>query len=113
MNSITTQEAAKMIRGSNGKIFSATVIKRTTGSLRRMTGRLAVTPKTPSEAGANYNAKDHDLIRVSEFVTAEHTERNAKGQFTGKGNMKVQYRALAIEGIRSLKIGGKSFAVTQ
>jgi hypothetical protein len=111
MNTIKTTEAAELIRNSGGKVFSATVIKRSTGSLRRMTGRLGVS-KGVTGAGATYNAKDHDLIRVSEFVTAENTPRNEKGQFAGNGNMKVQFRALAIEGIRSLKIGGKSFKVT-
>lgn len=112
MQTINTKEAAKLIRNSGGKVFSATIVKRTTGSLRRMTARLGVS-KGVTGAGASYNAKDHDLIRVSEFVTSETTERNEKGQFTGNGNMKVQFRAIAIEGIRSLKIGGKSFTVTQ
>ena len=108
---ITTSEAEELIRNSGGKIFSATFIKRSTGSLRRMTGRVGVS-KGVTGAGSNYNAKDHDLIRVSEFVTAEHTPRDKKGQFAGNGNMKTQFRAIAIEGIRSLKIGGKSFKVT-
>jgi len=111
METITTKEAARLIRNSAGKIFCVIVTKRSTGSLRRMTGRVGVR-KGVTGAGPQYNAKDHDLIRVSEFVTSENTLRNKKGQFSGNGNTKVQFRAIAIEGIRSLKIGGKSFTVT-
>lgn len=107
---IDCREAARLIHNSKGKLFSVLFTKRTTGSTRRMVGRIGVR-KGVTGTGPNYNAKDHDLIRVHEFVTAEDTLRNPKGHFVGGGNLQTQWRAVPIEGIQELRLGGKTYRV--
>ena len=110
-NVITSAEAASLIRKSAGKIFSAIVKKRSNGALRRFTGRLGVR-KGVTGVGQSFNARDHNLITINEFVRSDNVIRNDKGQFSGSGNMGTQFRQIAIEGIQGLKIGGTYYRVT-
>lgn len=104
METISTSQAADMIRTSKGKIFSVTFIKRSTGSKRRMVGRTGVTQGVTGE-GKAFNAADHDLLTVFELVTDPIRE---KGRVR---NMGKQWRHVSIEGITSLRIAGKEFQV--
>jgi hypothetical protein len=110
MKTISKQEAAEMIRGTNGKLFGVTFIKRSTGSKRRMTARLGVSKGVTGE-GQKFNPRDHDLITVHEFVTDPNTSRDEKGHFSGAGSMATHFRNIAIEGITEVRIGGKIFQV--
>lgn len=109
MDTITKQEAASMIQGSNGKLFGVTFIKRSTGTARRMTARTGVTKGVTGE-GKRFNPKDHGLLTVHEFVGDPQTERE-NGKFVGNGNIETHFRHVPIEGITELKIGGKTFQV--
>ena len=79
--------AAYLIRNSNGRIFEAEFISRTSGEKRRLAGYI----KTPP--GPFYMSR-HNLIV---FRCLEKTE----------------YRCIPIEGITALTIGGKTFSVRQ
>ena len=105
METISQSQAAELIRTSKGKIFSVTFIKRSTGSPRRMVGRVGVTQGVTG-AGKTFNTADHNLLTVFELVT--DNARGPKGQLR---NMGKQWRHVSIEGITSLKMAGKTFEV--
>jgi hypothetical protein len=105
MDTLTQTEAADMIRKNHGgRIFSVTFTKRSTKSPRRMTGRIGVTQGVTG-AGQKFNARDHHLITMMEFVGRQ----GARGRH---GNIGKQWRNVSIEGITSLRIAGKEFQVT-
>jgi len=112
MQTITQEQAAARIRQSRGRLFGVTFVKRSDGSLRNLTGRRGVTAGVKGGgSGSKFNAAAHNLLTVAEFVTDEDTPRDAKGRFNGAGSLGYQYRHIPIEGIRSLRIGGETFAV--
>lgn len=111
MQSITTNEAASMIRESQGKLFGVTFIKRSTGSSRHMVARVGVSQGVTGE-GQKFNPRDHNLLNVYEFVTQPDTTRDNVGRFIGGGNMAKQFRCVPIENIRQLRIAGKEFQVS-
>lgn len=86
--------AETIIRGTNGAIFGADVIKRTTGKLRTFNARTGV-HKYTTGAGSRYDRKAKQLIGV--FVLNE-----------GKNGADA-YRNIAIEGIQEIRFGGKKF----
>ena len=115
---ITTRQAANHIRFSKGKIFTVEFIKRgdrkknphapeSALPLRKLTGRTGVS-KGVNGTGRSYDAASHGLLTVAEFAPAT---RNDKGQFAGHEFTPGAFRNVGIEGIRSLKIGGKRFTV--
>ena len=110
METITTQEAATLIRSTKGKLFSVIFNKRTNNAPRRITGRLGVRKGTNGN-GKSFNDRDHNLLTVHEFVSDPNMSRNSKGHFQGSGNMKTQFRSVSIERITSLKLGGKKYQV--
>lgn len=110
MQTISRDQAADMIRRSGGKLFSVVFMKRSTKTPRRMVARLGVKKGVTGE-GQAFNPADHYLITVHEFVTAPDTIRSENGRFIGGGNMGTQFRQIAIEGIMSLRIGGKDYTV--
>ena len=59
-----------ILRGTKGKIFRVTFIKRTTGELRHLTGRLGV-GKGISGKGLNYSPQAHNLMTVFDFQKKE------------------------------------------
>ena len=110
METITKDQAADLVRNSNGKLVSVTFIKRSTGSRRRMVCRVGVSKGVTGE-GKKFNARDHDLLTVHEFVTDPDTTRGEGGKFAGGGNMTTQFRHIPIEGIVEVRTGGKTFQV--
>jgi hypothetical protein len=70
---------------------------------RRLVGRLGVS-KDVTGAGAKYDAKSHNLVTLCEFVPV----RGDRGRFAGSDR---QYRNVPVEGIESIRIGGKAFQV--
>jgi hypothetical protein len=99
---ITTQRAAELIRNSNGKMFTVTVKKRSNGKLRTMNGRLGVTKfLNPQATRRNYTPANHNIIPIAENVPGNR----------GTDDDNMQYRAIAIEGIKRLKINRMEFTV--
>jgi hypothetical protein len=104
METISCRVAADLIRKSGGKLFSVQFRKRRDGSLRRMTARTGVRKGVTGE-GQTFNPADHDLLTVHEFVTDPARERGRVR------NLETQWRSVPIEGIQTLKLGGKTFEV--
>ncbi len=75
------------IKNSDGKIFSVTFVKRTTGEIRTMTCRLGVTKHLKGGDKA-YSPKDYDLVTVFDM-------------------QKQGYRSIPIDAILDLKIKGE------
>ena len=75
------------IKNSDGKIFSVTFVKRTTGEIRAMTCRLGVTKHLKGGDKA-YDPKDYDLVTVFDM-------------------QKQGYRSIPIDAILDLKIKGE------
>jgi len=110
METITKDQAADLIRGSKGKLFSVRFTKRSNGAPRKMVGRLGVR-KGVNGNGQPFTPGDHNLLVVHEFVTDPDTTRGEGGKFAGGGNMTTQFRHIPIERITGLKISGKIFQV--
>lgn len=111
METISTTQAADLIKRSGGKLFSVTFIKRSTGSPRRMVARVGVTKGVTGE-GKRFDPSAHNLLTVHEFVTDPSTTReDGTGRFIGGGNMGTQFRHVPVENITGLRIGGKVFQV--
>jgi hypothetical protein len=83
------------------------------GSLprRRLIGRLGVT-KGVTGKGGNYRPADHGLITVHEFVSERDTGNGRGNLAAPMRSIGTQWRHVPIEGIVSLRTGGKEFAVT-
>lgn len=64
------QKAISLIRATNGKVFRATFIKRTTGELRNMVGRTNVT-KGVTGVGMKYDPFDRGLMPIYDFQKQE------------------------------------------
>lgn len=60
---ITTSKALKEIKNTDGKIFYAEFIKRSTGELRKMWARLGVTEYLKG-GDKPYNAEEKNLVTV-------------------------------------------------
>lgn len=91
MQTITREQAKKLIYDSQGKTFSAITRKRTNQELRQFICRLGV--KKGVKGGVKpYEPSDYDLICVFDF--------KAKG-----------FRMIAIDSLHALKIDGVDYAV--
>ncbi len=93
--SISLVGATNFINNAHGKFFSVKFIKRTTGELREMLCRTGVKKylkNNPERPGINF--KENYLIPVYDV-------------------QKKEYRAISIEGIREVKIGGVWYRVAQ
>ena len=88
---ISKKTAIDMIRGSKGKVFGVTFIKRTTGEERVMNARLGVKKGVTGE-GLKFNPKDYALIPVYEMP-------------------KQQFRMINLEGLTQLNLEGKKYEV--
>jgi len=82
MKPISKRDALGKIRASKGRIFTATIIKRTNGERREMNCRLGVT---------KYVAKKN-LVTVFDM-------------------QKKAYRMINIDGLEALKIDGEEFTI--
>ena len=88
---ISKVTAIEMIRGSKGKVFGVTFIKRTTGEVRTMQARLGVRKGVTGE-GLKFNPKDYALIPVYEMPMQ-------------------QFRMVNLEGLTNLSIEGEKYEV--
>ena len=88
---ISKVTAIEMIRGSKGRVFGVTFIKRTTGEARTMQARLGVKKGVTGE-GLKFNPKDYALIPVYEMP-------------------KQQFRMINLEGLTDLSIEGEKYEV--
>jgi len=92
MNKITRENAEKLIKSSNGAIFSVQFVK-ADGSLRDMTARLGVS-KHVNGKGMSFEPSEHDLICVFDM--------QAKG-----------YRMLRLDTLRHVTTDGQTWAIIQ
>ena len=63
---------------SDGRIFRVSFIKRTTGELRKLVGRVKV-HKNLTGKGMSYNPKDYNLLTVFDFQKGEYRSVNLEG----------------------------------
>ena len=91
MKAISKNEAAGKIRASNGKIFTATIIKRTDGERRELNCRVGVSKYVTGE-GLKFDPTKKNLITVFDM-------------------QKDAYRMINIDGLESLKIDGEEFTI--
>jgi len=109
MKTITQAKAATLILNAGNQVFGVTFSKRSTGEDRSMTARVGVS-KGVTGAGMKYDPKKHKLLIVSEFVSV--SERDKRGQFVSNDG-KAQFRAIPVDGIKRLKIGGTEYTVSK
>ena len=88
---ISKVKAIDLIRGSKGKVFGVTFIKRTTGESRTMNARLGVSKYVTGE-GLKFDPKKYALIPVFEMP-------------------KQQYRMVNLEGLTQLNLEGEKYEV--
>jgi len=93
MKVITAKEAAALLMGTKGRIFSVVFVKRTTGEIRTMVARTGVTSALKG-GDAAYSFSANSLLSVY--------DTQAKG-----------YRTIPLEGIISLKSGGEEYTVSR
>ena len=91
MKPMSKNEALGKIRASRGRIFTATIIKRTNGERREMNCRLGVTKYVTGE-GLKFDPAKKNLVTVFDM------QKNA-------------YRMINIDGLESLKIEGEEFTI--
>lgn len=117
---ISSAQAATLIRESKGMI-SVIVVKRKDGSLRRMNGFAACNlsdaerAKVTQGKGMAMDPLAHDLVpfyeMVSEVVDGTRIVKGKPVQGKIRRTVGKQFRNVAIEGIRSVKAGGKIYTV--
>lgn len=88
---ITRSQAAALIRSTKGRIFSALVVKRTTGEERKMVCRTEVR-KGVTGRGLSYNPADKKLQIVFDL------QKNA-------------FRSIALDGLKELAVQGVRYKV--
>jgi hypothetical protein len=77
MKTITRNEAIQKLGATNGRVFRATFIKRTDGTIRNLTGRLGVS-KNITGVGMAYDPADKGLITVFDFQKNAYRMINAE-----------------------------------
>lgn len=90
MNIITIENAAKLIKSTNGRIFSASFVKKD-GSSREMTCRLGV-KKHLKGGELAYDPSEYDLMTVFDL-------------------QKNQYRMINLDTITSITVDGIFYSV--
>ena len=88
---ISKVKAIDLIRGSKGKVFGVTFIKRTNGKERTMNARLGVKKGVTGE-GLKFDPKQYALIPVYEMPTQ-------------------QFRMVHLEGLTSLNLEGEKYDI--
>lgn len=63
---VSKHQAIRLIQQSNGRVFRVTFVKRTTGEVRDLVGRLGVTKGVTGE-GLKFNPADKALMTVYDF----------------------------------------------
>ena len=90
MKTITLENAEKLIRSTNGSIFTVSFHK-VDGSLREMNCRLGV-KKNLKGKGLAFDPSEHDLLTVFDM-------------------QKDAYRMIRLSAMRFLKVDGESFVI--
>lgn len=114
---ISCMAAAKLLREAKGMV-SVYVIKRTDGTLRRFNGFLAekLTPATRGRmladgtltgAGQAFEPAAHNLIPFYEMVS----DFGGTGRGRPRRTIGKQFRHVALEGIRAVRCGGRTYNV--
>ncbi len=85
----------------NGEFTEVSFLKRSTGELRRITGRFGVTRHLRGGEAA-YNFKSKNLLSIWIPESSRREENKSKGG----------YRAVPIEGITEIAAHGKRFVVS-
>ncbi len=88
---ISRVKAIDLIRGSKGRVFTVTFIKRTNGDVRTMNARIGVSKYVTGE-GLKFDPKAYALIPVFEMP-------------------KKQYRMVNLEGLTNLVLEGENYDV--
>lgn len=88
---ITVNQAERLIRSTNGTIFTATFVKRN-GKTRRLNGRTGVT-KGLTGKGLTYDPSNYGILPVFDLYEG-------------------QYKALRFDALTSLTVNGRTFKVT-
>ena len=106
MESEVIERLRTFLRGTKGRWMQVTFIKRSTGELREMTCRTGVKkhkvdPTSPPDPILIAQDRKHALLRVFD---ANATDPKRPGQ-------KGAYRMIALDGLRSIRAGGKEFTV--
>ncbi len=97
---ITTQQAAELIHGTDGTVFSVSFVKRSTGEVRDGRFRLGYTVQKGLAGGeAPYSFEEKGLIPV--YRMAGDTSESVG-----------QRRTIPVEGIIRLKVAGQEYEVT-
>ena len=91
MKPISKNDALGKIRASKGKIFTATIIKRTNGERRELNCRLGVKKYVTGE-GLKFEPSNKNLIVVFDM-------------------QKNGYRMINIDGLEALKLDGEEFTI--
>lgn len=89
MNKQTREEIVELIKNTDGKIFTVTFVKRTTGEIRVMNCRLGVT-KHLKGGTQSYDPSEYDLLTVFDM-------------------QKKAYRSISLDTIISVKISNTSY----
>lgn len=98
-NTISSEQAAKLIWDSNGQVFACRFIKRSTGEVREGRFRLGPSVQKGLKGGiAAYNFQDHGLIPAYR-MSGDISESDGKR------------RSIPIEGLQSLTIDGITYDV--
>ncbi len=102
MKTISKEMAKVLIESSNGRIFSAVVLKRTTGEKRTFRGRYGPTvSKGVKGIGLAFSPEEKNLIPVYLMAGDENQSKEST----------ENRRFIAVEGIQQLTIDGETFAV--
>lgn len=86
---VTLADLITIIKSTNGKVFRATFIKRSTGELRHLVGRLGVT-KDQKGVGLKYDPATKNLLTVYDF-------------------QKRGYRMINLDGLKEVVFQGKTY----
>jgi len=98
---ITNQDAATLINGTDGKVFSVKFVTRGSGEVREGRFRLGSTVTVGRAGGeAAYSFSGKGLISVYRMAGDESTSDG-------------QWRTIPIEGIKWIKINGVEYEVGQ
>ena len=92
MKHISKKDALGKMRKAEGKIFTVTFKKRTTGEVRTMNCRTGVS-KDVKGVGLKYSRKDHNLFGVFDM-------------------QKQQHRSINLDSLISLAMGGELYRIT-
>lgn len=117
---LSREQAADLIRNARGMV-SVYVVKRSNGAMRRMNGFAACNlsdeerSKVTNGKGMVFDPIAHDLIpfyeMVSEIVPGTRKVRGKEIRCKIIRTIGKQFRNIAVEGIRAVRLNGQTFQV--